>query len=80
LRIIRLACGNDHDAELFRGLDLALSLGARKDFRRAGAAAAGERRQRFQRRARSAEMIDECAEGARSRYYGANATRIFATP
>ena len=28
LRIIRLAHGNDHDAELFRGLDLALGLGA----------------------------------------------------
>ena len=70
LRIIRLAHGNDRDAEFFRRRDLALGLGARTDFRREiawciCATAAGERRQRFQRRARPAEMIDQRPERAR---------------
>ncbi len=53
-------------AQFARGLDLALGLLARIDLRRAAAAAAPRQcRQRIKRGARAAEMIDQCAEGAR---------------
>jgi hypothetical protein len=45
-----------------------------------GAAAPRQIRQPLQRRARAAEMIDQRTEGARPRYYGANATRILSGP
>jgi hypothetical protein len=56
-----------------RGLQFGLGILARKDARRRrSAAAAGERRQRGQRGARAAKVIDQVAERTGARYYGAN--------
>ena len=56
-----------------RSGDLALGIGARVNLRgRAGAAAAGERRQRFERGPRAAEMIDERAKRPRTDILAAN--------
>ncbi len=49
VRIRRFTGGDDQYAEFFRRLDLALSLRARTDFRRSGAAAAGETGQGVER-------------------------------
>src|SRR5450830_1803330 len=60
-----------------RRLQFGLRLLVRTDARRRRcAAAAGERGQGAQRGARAAIMIDQIAEGARARYYGANAGTI----
>jgi hypothetical protein len=72
--VVGLTQRHEGDAEFFRGGDLALGVGLRADFhRRVGAAAAGKRGQRRERRAGAAEMVDQGAKGAWARYYGANA-------
>src|ERR1700685_3249232 len=74
LRIAGLADGDECHAELLRRFDLTFSRFARTNLRRRGATAPRQRGQGLERGAGAAEMIDEGAEGARPRYYGANAT------
>ena len=69
LRIVRLAEPDQFDAARARGFQFGLGVLARTDARRARcAAAAGERRQGVKRGARAAIVIDQIAEGARTRY------------
>src|SRR5580658_9323836 len=75
LRIAGFADGDERDTEVLRGFHLTLGRVARTNLRRSPTAAPRQRGQHLKRGARSAEMIDKCAECARSRYYGANATR-----
>ena len=66
-RIAGFAQGHERDAELLRRRDLALRIVARANLRRAaGAAAPRQRRQRLERGARAAEMIDQGAKRARA--------------
>jgi hypothetical protein len=69
LQPVRIACFADGDkdrADFSRGLDFAFGLLARVGLRRGTAAAAARQpRQRVERGARAAEMINERAEGAR---------------
>jgi hypothetical protein len=76
LRVAGFADGDQRDAELLRGFDLTLGRFARTNLRRRRATAPRQRGQGVERGARPAEMIDKGAECARSRYYGANATRF----
>jgi hypothetical protein len=72
--IIGLARGDKRGAQFVCGLDLALGLLARIDFRHGTTtAAARQTRQSLERRPGAAEMIDQGAKSARTRYYGANA-------
>jgi hypothetical protein len=72
-RIIRLAPGNERDAELVRQGDLPHGLFARVDLRgTARAAALRKRRQCFERRPRAAEMIDQRAKRTRPNIRTAN--------
>lgn len=72
---MRLAEAEEDDTQRARRRKLALGVLARANARGAvGTAATGEIRQRLKRRARTAEVVDEGAERARPRYYGANAT------
>ncbi len=66
LRQVRLAERDQRNAKFFASLDLPLGNFARANLRHAGAAAARQAWQRFERRARSAEMIEQRAKGARA--------------
>jgi hypothetical protein len=65
-RIVRLAECDQGNAKFAASLDLALDFFAGANLRRAGAAAACQRRQRLERGARAAEMIEQRAKSARS--------------
>jgi hypothetical protein len=64
--IVRLAERNQRNAQFAASLDLTLSLFARANQWRCPAAAARQRRQRIERRACSAEMVEQRAKGARA--------------
>jgi hypothetical protein len=63
---VRLAERDQRNAKFAASLDLTFSLFAGANLRRAGAAAACQCRQRFKRRACSAEMVEQRAKGARA--------------
>jgi len=61
---MRLAACDQGNAKFAASLELSFGLFAGANLRRAGAAAARQRRQRLKRRAGSAEMIERRAKGA----------------
>jgi hypothetical protein len=63
---VRLAERNQRNAKFAASLDLTLSLFARANQRRCPTAAARQRRQRLERRAGSAEMVEQRPKGARA--------------
>ena len=65
-RIVRLAERDQRNPRFAASLDLTFSLFAGANLRRAGAAAACQCRQRFKRRACSAEMVEQRTKGARA--------------
>jgi hypothetical protein len=65
-RIMRLAARDQRNAEFAASLDLTFGLFARANLRCAGAAAARQCRQRFERRACSAEMVEQRAKRTRA--------------
>ena len=62
--IMRLAACDQGNAKFAASLELSFGLFAGANLRRAGAAAARQRRQRLKRGAGSAEMIEQRAKGA----------------
>jgi hypothetical protein len=75
LRVIRLAEADEFNAAGAGGFQFLFGVLERTNARRPRQAAAPRQsRQRRQRRARAAIMLHEVAEGARARYYGADAT------
>ena len=74
VRILRFAYAKKHRAHSVRGLEFVLGVLTRVDLWRAAAAASSRQcRQCIEGGAGVAKVIDESAEGARTRYYGANA-------
>jgi hypothetical protein len=69
---VRLAERDERNAKFAASLDLTLSLFARANQWRCPTAAARQRRQRLERRACSAEMVEQCAKGARADILTAN--------
>jgi hypothetical protein len=65
-RIMRLAAYDQCHAKFGASLDLTLGLFAGANLRCAGTAAARQCRQHLERRARSAEMVEQRAKGARA--------------
>jgi hypothetical protein len=63
---VRLAKRNQRNAKFAASLDLAFGLFAGANQWRCPAAAARQARQRLERRARAAEMVEQCAKGARA--------------
>jgi hypothetical protein len=72
LRIISFAECDQRHTEFARGFDFLFGPFARADLRRAVAAAASESRQRFERRACAAELIEKRAKRARADILAAN--------
>jgi len=69
---VRLAECDQRNAKFAASRDFTLGLLPGANLRRAGAAAAGECRQRLERRARSAKMVEQRAKRARADILAAN--------